>query len=88
MRGVQVGDLPLPEVGDARQGLRVTLAGETADGEESVLTVELAAVRVGADAIGVTHGGLGDVSTEVTQAAVDLGARRLTEIRRQARAAV
>jgi hypothetical protein len=88
MQDVQVSELPLPEVGDARQALRVSLAGETEDGELFVLTMDVAAVRVGDDAISLTHGGLGDVYAEVTQAAVQLGAHRLTEIRQQGRADV
>lgn len=32
IQGVEVSDLPLPPAGDARQALRVTLAGETEEG--------------------------------------------------------
>lgn len=88
VQGVQVVDAGLPEVGDARQGLRVVLTGETPDGEPTVLTMDLAVVRVGDDALGLTHGGLGEVSPEITQAAVQLGAQRLTEVRRTGRVQV
>ncbi|MDH6608614.1 hypothetical protein M2164_004249 [Streptomyces sp. SAI-208] len=86
--GVQVGELPLPEAGDARQGLRVLLTGQSPDGEPTTLTLDVAALRVGEDAISVTNGGFGDVQTEATQAAVQLGAERLAEVRRQGRVQV
>ncbi|WP_217242942.1 hypothetical protein [Streptomyces sp. AC555_RSS877] len=85
---VQVTDAALPEVGDARQGLRVTVSGATLNGEPVLLTLDVAVVRVGADAIGLTHGGLGDVSADVTEAAVDLGARRLAEVHKHGRAEI
>jgi hypothetical protein len=85
---VHVTDVPLPQAGDARQGLRVTLSGETADGEPTFLTVDVAAVRVGEDTISLTNGGPGDVPADATQRAVELGTQRLTEIRRQGRTAV
>ncbi|MEU9327495.1 hypothetical protein AB0D91_27390 [Streptomyces canus] len=83
--GVQVTEAPLPEAGNARQGLRVWLTGQSPDGEPTTLTLDVAAVRVGEDAIAVTNGGFGDVQTEATQTAVQLGAERLTEIRKQGR---
>ncbi|MEV5440143.1 hypothetical protein AB0K80_29670 [Streptomyces sp. NPDC052682] len=85
---VQVSDLPLPEAGDARQALRVVLGGQTADGESAYLTVDVAAVRVGDEAITLTHGGFGDLAAEVAQTAVRLGAERLTQIGEQGRADV
>ncbi|MDG9718497.1 hypothetical protein [Streptomyces sp. DH24] len=85
---VVVTQVPLPEAGDARQGLRVTLTGTDADGEPAVLTLEVAAVRVGEDAISLTNGGLGEVVSDITRAVAELGARRLTDIRRQGRALV
>ncbi|MFI7499279.1 hypothetical protein ACIBVL_12335 [Streptomyces sp. NPDC049687] len=83
---VRVTDLPLPEVGDARQGLRVTVtlwgtAEDDADGDPTVLALDVAAVRAGEDAFALTNGGLGDVPNEATQAAVQLGVRRLADIR-------
>lgn len=82
----------LPEAGDARQGLRIVLTapgGEDGeDGEESALTVDLVAVRVGEDALVFTNGGLGEVPAEATWATADIGARRLEEVRKQGRAQV
>ncbi|MFF3916690.1 hypothetical protein ACFYZB_25005 [Streptomyces sp. NPDC001852] len=85
---VQVGDAPLPQVGDARQGLRVTVAATDRDGRHALLTLDVAAVRVGPDAFALTNGGLGDVPNDATQAAVQIGALRLADIRRQGRAQV
>ncbi|MDL5202736.1 hypothetical protein [Streptomyces sp. ALI-76-A] len=85
---VYVADAGLPEVGDARQGLRIAVVGATLNGEPVVLTLDVAVVRVGDDAIGLTHGGLGDVSADVTRAALDLGARRLAEVHKQGRAQI
>ncbi|MER5749275.1 hypothetical protein [Streptomyces sp. NPDC002088] len=91
---VQVSDEALPEVGDARQGLRVTVTavtgpeGQTLDGDPATLSLDVAAVRVGPDAFALTNGGMGDVPNDATQAAVQLGAQRLTEIRKQGRAQV
>ncbi|MEV5316668.1 hypothetical protein AB0K92_03155 [Streptomyces sp. NPDC052687] len=84
---VEVADAPLPEAGDVRQGLRVTATIEW-EGEPVTLTVDVAAVRVGEDAFTLTNGGLGDVYSEVTAAATELGARRLAEVRRQGRVQV
>ncbi|MFF5156243.1 hypothetical protein ACFY3N_08305 [Streptomyces sp. NPDC000348] len=85
---VEVAELPLPEAGDARAGLRLTMTGETSDGVPTRLTVNLAAVRVGEDAITLTNGGLGTVLPEVTRAMTQLGADRLTDVGRQARVRV
>ncbi|MFJ8113717.1 hypothetical protein [Streptomyces sp. NPDC096132] len=90
---VQVTDLPLPEVGDARQGLRVSLtlwgtAEDNADGEPTVLVLDVAAVRAGEDAFALTNGALDDVPNEATQAAVQLGVRRLEDVRKQGRVQV
>ena len=80
------------DTGDARQGLRIVLTapgGEDGeDGEESALTVDLVAVRVGEDALVFTNGGLGEVPAEATWATADIGARRLEEVRKQGRAQV
>ncbi|KOV63615.1 hypothetical protein ADK64_20815 [Streptomyces sp. MMG1121] len=85
---VRVDDAPLPEVGDARQGLRVSLATTTSEGQETELTLDVAAVRVGQDAFTLTNGGLGNVPNDATQAAVQVGALRLADVRRQGRAQV
>lgn len=88
VQSVQVVDAHLPAVGDARQGLRVTLTAQTPDGEPTVLTLDVAAVRAGEDTIAVTDGGLGDVSPDVTKAAVQTGVRRLADVRTQGGAQV
>ncbi|MFC4501417.1 MULTISPECIES: hypothetical protein [Streptomyces] len=90
---VQVSELPLPEVGDARQGLRVTLtlwatAEKNPGGDPTVLALDVAAVRAGQDAFALTNGAVGDVPNEATQAAVQLGVRRLADVRRQGRVQV
>ncbi|MBL1083139.1 hypothetical protein JK359_14280 [Streptomyces actinomycinicus] len=85
---VQVVDAPLPEVGDARQGLHITFASTTPDGQNYLLSMDVAAVRVGEDAFALTNGGLGDVPNDATQAAVQIGALRLADIRKQGRAQV
>ncbi|MFE7896928.1 hypothetical protein ACFU3E_05155 [Streptomyces sp. NPDC057424] len=88
VQGVEVRDLPLPPVGDARQALRVTLAGETEEGELTYLTMDLAAVRVGEETITLTNAGLDEVYAEVTQQAVQIGTQRLADIRKQGRAQI
>ncbi|MGC9442072.1 hypothetical protein [Streptomyces sp. WG5] len=85
-RDARVTGLALPEAGDARQGLRVTVSAEGAEG--AVLTVDLVAVRVGDDAISLTNGGPGEPADDATRAAVGVGTERLVEIRRQGRAQV
>lgn len=78
-----VTELPLPEVGDVRQGLRVTLTDWNTDGEPLTLALDVAAVRAGEDTFALTNGGLYDVPNEATQAAVQLGVQRLKEVRKQ-----
>ncbi|MFD8203544.1 hypothetical protein [Streptomyces sp. NPDC059701] len=87
-RDLRVTGVTPPEAGDARQGLRVTVAGTTADAGAVVLTVDLVAVRVGDDAILVTDGGLGEPAEDAAPTAAAVGAGRLTEVRRQGRARV
>ncbi|GGQ29575.1 hypothetical protein [Streptomyces mutabilis] len=82
-RDVRVTDVTLPQAGDARQGLRVTVHAE-----DAVLTVSLAAVRLGDDAISLTNGTLDEPADDATLAAVEAGAERLAEVRRQGRAQV
>ncbi|GHE35000.1 hypothetical protein QWL27_16425 [Streptomyces thermocarboxydus] len=83
---VEVTELPLPETsGDARAALRVTLTGGEPDAAPARLTVDLAAIRVGEDAIVLTNGGFGEVRAEVTQAMSQLAADRLAEVARQGR---
>ena len=88
LEDVQVTDAPLPDVGDVRQGLHITVAALTRDGDQLLLTMDVAAVRVGADAFALTNGGLGGVPNDATQAAVQLGALRLADVRKQGRAQV
>ncbi|MEV7995764.1 hypothetical protein AB0O67_28855 [Streptomyces sp. NPDC086077] len=87
VQGVQVADSGLPELGDARQGLRITVTRANGN-DTATLTLDIAAVRVGEDAFTLTNGGLGEVFTEVTQAVAELGAERLAEVRKQARVSV
>lgn len=88
VQNAEVTEAQLPEIGDARQALRLTLTGGTPDGEQTVLTLDVAAVRIGDDTLVLTNGGLGDVYTEVTQAVAELAAQRLTEVRKQAKVQV
>ncbi len=50
--------------------------------------MDLAAVRVGEDSFAFTNAGLGDVPNDATQAAVQIGALRLADIRKQGLAQV
>ncbi|RDD89304.1 hypothetical protein [Streptomyces parvulus] len=84
VREVRVGPLELPEAGEARQGVRVTVDG----GDAAFLTVDLAAVRVGDDAVSLTNGTLSEPADDATWTAADTGARHLAEARRQGRAQV
>ncbi|MET9832145.1 hypothetical protein ABZ078_23235 [Streptomyces sp. NPDC006385] len=83
---VRVREIELPEAGDARQGLRVVLSAVSEYEDAPTLTLDVAAVRVGDDAIVVTTGGLGEVPADATQAAVEVGAHRLAEVRKRGRA--
>ncbi|MFB7502808.1 hypothetical protein [Streptomyces broussonetiae] len=85
---VRVDEASLPEVGDARQGLRITIAATTSDHRDLLLTLELAAVRVGQDSFAFTNGGLGDVPNNATQAAVQVGALHLADVHKRGRAQV
>ncbi|MFD5279909.1 hypothetical protein [Streptomyces rubrogriseus] len=97
-RDVRVTGLALPQAGDARRGLRVTVGGRAPDdgsgGDardgtgDGTLTVDLAAVRLGDDAISLTNGTLGEPADDATRTSVDIGTGRLAEARRQGRAQV
>ncbi|MFI6011117.1 hypothetical protein ACIBAG_20240 [Streptomyces sp. NPDC051243] len=78
-RTVQVIETSLPDVGDARSGLRVTVRGTTG-GEQATLTLDVAAVRVGNDAITVTAGGLDGDENDSVEQAVRLGTQRLQDV--------
>lgn len=78
-RTVQVIELALPETGDARQGLTVTVKG-TSSGDPVTLTLDVAAVQIGANAITVTNGGLDGAKHDSTSTAVEQGTERLQEV--------
>ncbi|WP_327696091.1 hypothetical protein [Streptomyces sp. NBC_00459] len=80
---VLVTEVGLPEAGDAGQGLRLSTRGEF-DGAPVTLTLDLAAVRVGDDAIVLTNGGLTEPRTEYTVHALQVGAERLRQTRTEA----
>lgn len=84
---VQVTEAQLPPVGDARQGLRITLTGQTQSEYDApvTLTLDVAAVRVGDDAIALTVGTLGADPSDVTRQALEIGVQRLTQVREQGR---
>ncbi|MFJ2398105.1 hypothetical protein ACIOTI_35910 [Streptomyces sp. NPDC087843] len=78
-RSAQVIETSLPKAGDSRQGLRLTIQGPVS-GTPGTLTLDLAAVRVGSNAITVTNGGLGGTEADSTQQAVSLGTQRLKDV--------
>ncbi|MET7730377.1 hypothetical protein ABZT02_03310 [Streptomyces sp. NPDC005402] len=78
-RTVQVTESSLPKVGDARQGLRVTVQGSSG-GSPATLTLDVAALRVGTDAITLTNGGLDGADGDTTEQAAKLGTARLKEV--------
>lgn len=77
---VQVVEASLPKSGDAREGVTVTVKG-TSGGSPVTLTVDVAAVRVGDDAITVTNGGYGGADHDSTKDAVSHGTTRLKDVR-------
>ena len=78
-RTVEVTETSLPDEGDARQGLGVSVEG-TVDGEPTTLALSVAAVRVGTDAITVTSGGLDGDESDSTKQAVKEGTPRLEDV--------
>ncbi|MFJ3230711.1 hypothetical protein [Streptomyces sp. NPDC086787] len=78
-RTVQVVELPLPQAGDARQGVTVTVQG-TAAGDPVTINLDVAAVRVGASAATVTNGGPSGTDHPSTEDAVEAGAHRLKDV--------
>ncbi|MFF3201759.1 hypothetical protein [Streptomyces sp. NPDC002962] len=78
-RTVQVVEASLPESGDARQGLTVTVAGPSG-GTPVTLTMDVAVVRVGDDAITVTNGGSDGADHDSTEDAVSHGTTRLKDV--------
>jgi len=82
---VTVTEAGLPTVGDAREGLHLTLTGTTPEGDRSTLTLDTAAVRIGGDTITLTAGGLANVPPDAVSRALEIGAQRLTDVQRQGR---
>jgi hypothetical protein len=78
-RTVQVTKGSVPDVGDARQDLRVVVQG-TSNGEPATLTLDVAVVRVGDDAITVTGGGLDGDEQQSTDQAATKGTQRLKDV--------
>ncbi|MDQ1066743.1 hypothetical protein [Streptomyces canus] len=78
-RTVQVVATSLPKEGDARQGLQVTVQG-TSGGAPTTLTLDVAALRFGTDAITFTNGGLDGADDDTTEQAAKLGAARLEDV--------
>ncbi|MFE9612437.1 hypothetical protein [Streptomyces sp. NPDC006012] len=78
-RTVQVVAAGLPAVVDAREGVTVTVRG-TAGGQPTTLTLDVAALRVGASGAAVTNGGPVGARHKTTETAVREGARRLTDV--------
>ncbi|MFE1251297.1 hypothetical protein [Streptomyces sp. NPDC058735] len=78
-RTVQVVETSLPDVGDDREGVRVTVRGP-AGGQDVTLTLDIAAVRVGDDAITVTAGGLDGGQKDSVDQAVKQGTQRLKDV--------
>ena len=76
---VQVISTDLPDVGDARQGLRVTMNGEL-EGDPETLTLDFATVRVGDSALSLTNGGLDGTEHDSTEQAVEAGTKRLQDV--------
>ncbi|MFH8465223.1 hypothetical protein [Streptomyces sp. NPDC017991] len=70
---------PLPGLGEAAEGLRVTVSGD-GGGWPAVLTLDHAAVRVGDSALSLTDGGLDEVDAEDIRRAAEAGTRRLEEV--------
>ncbi|MGY6019439.1 hypothetical protein [Streptomyces spinosirectus] len=78
-RTVQVTQGSVPAVGDSRQDLRVVVQGTT-NGEPATLTLDVAVVRVGDDAITITAGGLDGAEQQSTDQAATKGTQRLKDV--------
>ena len=78
-RTVQVTEASVPDVGDAREGLHVTVHG-TSNSTPATLTLDVAAVRVGTSALTVTGGGLDGGQTATVEQAVRQGTDRLKTV--------
>ncbi|MFG3082184.1 hypothetical protein [Streptomyces parvulus] len=78
-RTVQVTEASVPDVGDAREGLRVTVQG-TSDGSPATLSLDVAVVRVGTSALTVTGGGLDGDQGDAVEQGVRQGTDRLKTV--------
>ncbi|MET8407818.1 hypothetical protein ABZV34_06840 [Streptomyces sp. NPDC005195] len=78
-QNVQVVSTQVPDEGDARQGLMLTMNGQL-DGGPSTLTLDIAAVRVGDSALFLTNGGLDGAESDSTAQAVQQGTSRLRQV--------
>ncbi|MEU7407043.1 hypothetical protein [Streptomyces sp. NPDC044948] len=78
-RTVQVTEASVPDVGDAREGLHVTVQG-TADATPVTLTLDIAAVRVGTSALTLTGGGTDGGQTSSVEQGVRQGTERLKTV--------
>lgn len=78
-RTVQVTEASVPDVGDASEGLHVTVRGTAAD-NPATLTLDIAAVRVGTSALTVTGGGLDGDEVASVERAVRQGTERLKTV--------
>ncbi|WP_327430207.1 hypothetical protein [Streptomyces sp. NBC_01236] len=76
---VQVVSASPPDVGDAREGLELTMTGEL-DGDPTTLTLDIGAVRVGDNAIYLTNGGLNGADGNSTIQAIKAGTQRLQDV--------
>ncbi|MFE1203634.1 hypothetical protein [Streptomyces sp. H23] len=78
-RTVQVTEASVPDVGDAREGVHVTVQG-SADATPVTLTLDIAAVRVGTSALTVTAGGLDGGQASSVERGVRQGTERLQTV--------
>ncbi|MFE5604440.1 hypothetical protein ACFQ8O_35270 [Streptomyces coelicoflavus] len=78
-RTVQVTEASVPDVGDAREGLHVTVQG-TEEATPITLTLDVAAVRVGTSALTVTGGGLDGGQASSVERGVRQGTERLQTV--------
>ncbi|WP_267715419.1 hypothetical protein [Streptomyces sp. CoH17] len=78
-RTVQVTEASVPDVGDARQGLHVTVQGDSG-GTPVTLTLDVAAVRVDTSALTITAGGLDGGQSSSVERGVRQGTERLKTV--------
>ncbi|MEU2426426.1 hypothetical protein ABZ619_36380 [Streptomyces sp. NPDC007851] len=78
-RTIQVVSWQVPNVGDARAALTVTVQG-TSDGQPVTYVTDVAMLRIGASGAAVTNGALDAVDHDSTTLAVRNGAQRLKDV--------